>query len=191
LAQALDDAFDLLAVAVHAARPPDAERPARRDGGSPGELGVAGDDLFGRGAVDEEVVQVRIADADCGGLECGVSQLVGQLRVMVEEEPESAAADQERDVDVAGGGGYGTDRVAAPGDDALSLAVEGAEVLAEAVEMIVRVQRKDFVKLHVSVRTTRIAGRQSDGAADLAIVPALFEDGPAVKIGRASCRERG
>src|SRR3989442_1153734 len=33
LAQALDDAFDLLAVAVHAARPPDAERPARRDGG--------------------------------------------------------------------------------------------------------------------------------------------------------------
>src|SRR5207244_6747001 len=69
LAQALDDAFDLLAVAVHAARPPDAERPARRDGGSPGELGVAGDDLFGRGAVDEEVVQVRIADADCGGLE--------------------------------------------------------------------------------------------------------------------------
>ena len=36
------------------------------------------------------------------------------------------------------------------------------------------------MKLHVSVRTTRIAGRQSDGAADLAIVPALFEDGPAV-----------
>ena len=58
---------------------------------------------------------------------------------MVEEEPEPAAADQERDVDVAGGGGYGTDRVAAPRDDALSLAVEGAEVLAEAVEMIVRV----------------------------------------------------
>src|SRR5207244_4419024 len=46
-AQALDDAFDLLAVAVHAARPPDAERPAWGHRRPSGELGVARDDLFG------------------------------------------------------------------------------------------------------------------------------------------------
>src|SRR5437870_1120528 len=46
LAQALDDAFDLLAVAVHAARPPDAERPARGHCRLSCELGVAGDDGF-------------------------------------------------------------------------------------------------------------------------------------------------
>ncbi len=100
--------------------------------------------------------------------------------MVVEEEAEATAADEERDVDVAGGRGYGAHGVAAPGDDALALAIEGAEVLAEAVEVVIRVQREHFMKLDAPVRTTRIARRQSDGAADLAVVPSLLEDGAAV-----------
>ena len=179
-AQALDDALDLLAVAVHAARPPDAERPAWGHRRPSGELGVARDDLFARGAIDEEVIEVGVSDADGGRLEGGVSELVSELRMVVEEEAEATAADEERDVDVAGGRGYRAHGVAAPGDDALALAIEGAEVLAEAVEVVIRVQREHFMKLDAPVRTTRIAGRQSYGAADLAVVPSLLEDGAAV-----------
>ena len=77
---------------------PQPKRPCRRQGGATRERGVAFENLFGRGTVDNEIFQRFAGDAELHALHFFGGDLERNLFGLVDENAVAAIGDVERDV---------------------------------------------------------------------------------------------
>jgi hypothetical protein len=140
----LDHRLDLGAVAIHAARHPDPQGPARQDRGATGERRVAGEDLARR-AEEDEVVHLRRRDREREGDRRARADVHHRALGTVDEAAVASAREPEGDRLVGEVRRVEADRVAAPEDPAATALVEPGVGLAESHDCLVGQQLERLV----------------------------------------------